>query len=107
MKANGCRREPPSPGGCPPRRMSDRSLTTYLDVVKDYLSNYVENSDQEWQYYATLPSLRDAVEWAALAKATNGKRHSHQCRLRLKTLRLAKQRLRKANFKNCRSFDAV
>ncbi len=64
-----------------------RSVSSLEEIVDCYVSQYRERASQTLQYYAQQPSLSDAVE-----KATD-KRHIHQKRIPIKSLRQANSRL--------------
>ncbi len=50
--------------------------------VRAYMRDVRPRAHREWQHYAQLPTLADAIEQAALALTSKGKRHPHQRRLK-------------------------
>ena len=58
---------------------------TYL--VSDYIARYKLHADKETQFYQRFLTLEDCICHAALARNSNGKRHSHQRRLSESVLR--------------------
>lgn len=51
-----------------------------VGLVKDYRNRF--KSNDQLDFYASLASLETAIDYAALAKRPNGKRHSHQYRIK-------------------------
>lgn len=74
-------------------RTDDRSINTYVQVVRAYRVDHASDSAWVVRYYRTLPSLKVAIEVAARALLPNGKRHPHQYRIRQATLRVVHRRL--------------
>jgi hypothetical protein len=88
-------------------RKDDEPLWTYEDVVMDYRNQYRPNHEHEREYYASRPSLEEAVDNAARAKNSEGKRSSHQRRLKQVVLDRARRRLMACDFRACKSFDEI
>lgn len=58
-------------------------------VVRNYKSRYRQRARDELEFFAQLPTLSDAIEYAAFAKDGRGKRFSHQRRLKVVALQRA------------------
>ena len=84
-------------------------LLKLTSAVRTYARNIRPRAQAELQWFEAQPSLQRAIEHAALATNSRGKRYLHQRRLKRKTLEQAldillahKRQLRKAE-----SFDKV
>ena len=60
---------------------------TLTHLINDYIARYKRHADKEKQYYQRFLTLEDCIKHAALARDSNGKRHSHQRRLSESVLR--------------------
>ncbi len=89
-----------SPRDAPPPR-------TYRTIVARYIRDHRAPAAAEMRYYASQPSLRKAVELAALAVTCHGKRHAHQRRIPRKVLQKAKARLTPMRLDLYHSFHAL
>lgn len=85
-----------------------RVLCTYKDIVAAYIRDKRSIAARELGSYAVLPSLRIAVQFAALSQdPVFRKRHPHQTRIPQKTLVQARDRLLRADMEGCRSFHEL
>ncbi len=77
---------------CPPRKTSP--LKTYAAIVEHYIKNKrpMVNADR---LVFKKRTLKEAINYAALAKLPNGNRHPHQYRLKQDVLDQSEQRLQK------------
>ncbi len=77
--------------------------------IRDYSRHGRVGSEAERTWHADQPSLRQAIEVAALAINHRGKRHSHQRRIRHEAIAASKQALlaAKPRIRAARSFDAL
>ena len=91
----------------PCRRNNAQNAESFERIVHDYRTKYQEGENKVLRFYAGIPSLKRAIETAALAKLPSGKRHPHQYRLRKPTLEEAKDRLLSAEvtLRNSETFD--
>jgi len=62
-------------------------------IAKHYATHYRANAREEMRYYNRQPSLRAAIETAALSCLPNGKRHGHQRRIPGRVLAIAARAL--------------
>lgn len=62
-----------------------------LPLVQHYQAHV--GLDQHLAFYQQLPTIEQSIEYAALAKQHNGKRHPHQRRLARQTLEEVKHQL--------------
>jgi hypothetical protein len=85
---------------------SESSLLDYDAVVADYIRSHRPRAAREVDFFRKLPSLSDAVHFAALARTASGKRHDHQRRISASALSEAEQRLQAAmpTLKKCHDF---
>lgn len=58
-------------------------------IVRTYIREIRPHAQGEIDWFAEQPSLTDAIEKAALAKNSRGKRYSHQCRVKKVALKRA------------------
>src|SRR5690606_29122650 len=79
-------------------------LYTFERVVHDYATRYQPRAEREMRWYAIQPSLEKAEEVAALSKLPDGKKHSHQHRLRQEVLEEARGRLLMADLRSSKTF---
>lgn len=63
------------------RSEKKKTLNTYRDVVKDYISDSRNENRKQFLFYANQPSFKLALKNAAFALTTQNKRHSHQYRI--------------------------
>jgi len=93
----------------PCRRDEAPNAESFERIVHDYRTKYQEGENKVLRFYALLPSLKKAIETAALAKLPSGKRHPHQYRLRKSTLEEAKGRLLSAEaaLRHSKTFDEL
>ena len=56
------------------------ALTTFDDIIKDYIVGFRPNRLAEDRWFAIHRSLDDAIENAAMAVSPSGKRLNHQRR---------------------------
>jgi hypothetical protein len=92
-----CRRRRAVPASPPP--------TTLAEIVSAYRREYQPGARAELVYYASLPSLREAVLRAARAERPNGKRHDHQTRIRRRALQQVQRVLGEATFRSFTNFQ--
>ncbi len=88
-----------SPEESPPR--------TYRAIVARYIRDHRVPARREARHHARQPSLRKAIEVAALAVTRDGKRHSHQRRIPRRVLDKAKRRLLHARLDRHATFHAL
>lgn len=80
--------EPP----CPPRKSGP--LKTYAEIVEHYIANKRPTVNANRLIFKKR-TLKEAINYAALAKLPNGTRHPHQYRLKQNVLDQSEQRLQK------------
>jgi hypothetical protein len=88
----------------PEKRRPGRSLE---QIVDRYICDYRPDAAREIAFYAGQPSLRHAIELAALSITEEGKRHPHQRRIPSAVLSEARDRLLRVRLDGCSSFDAL
>ncbi len=78
-------------------------------LVRSYIRHNRPKLLDQLRYFERLPSLECAVETAAIAKDSRGKRLHHQRRLTRSALTYAKENLLSSlpRIRNCRSFDQL
>lgn len=76
-------------------------------IVRNYTSTVRPNAEAELRWFREQPTLKAAIEKAALATNSEGERYSHQRRLSRDVLEDARSRLLKevASLENATSFD--
>jgi hypothetical protein len=81
----------------------------YSAIVRTYLRKIRPKAQAELSWFRDQPSLRAAVENAALARNSNGKRYNHQRRLPSAVLKRARRMLLNdlAALKKADSFDEL
>ncbi len=86
--------------------MNEQHLAT---LVRQYQTSIHPRLRQELAFYQQLPTIDVSIEYAALAKLPNGKRHPHQRRLKRHVLEDVRQHLlaNKHQFEQSRSFEDV
>jgi hypothetical protein len=89
---------------CPPRGETPR-LETYDEILRHYVSTYQPAAAAEMDFYRSLRSLAEVVDWAGNALAPNGRRHSHQRRIPASVLQGAHATLRRTDFGWCHTFE--
>jgi hypothetical protein len=77
---------------------------TLARIVQAYVANHRPRAQAEADFYAALPSLREAVRRAARAERPDGKRHDHQTRIRRSALRRAERRLERLDLAGVKTF---
>lgn len=79
------------------------------ESVNRYINEYRSAARNELSFFEMQPSLERAVELAALAKTSNGRRHRHQARIPEPSLVEAAKRLLKllAQIQGCENFDEL
>jgi len=100
---SSCRRITKKTCSPPPRR-----LVTLEAMVREFINVYRRGELDELAFFKDL-SLEQALEFAALAKDSRGKRFSHQRRLTRQSLQLGKQAImsKSGDFQKATSFDEV
>lgn len=78
---------------------------TVAQVVDAYIDVHRPRARAEMDYYASLPSTKEAVRRAARAERPDGKRHDHQTRITRRALRECERKLERLNFSRLASFD--
>jgi hypothetical protein len=73
----------------------------YHWIVRNYQSEFRESAKAERKWFANLPTLRDAINWAALARFEGGRKLEHQWRLRNSKLQRARLELLAAEEQKC------
>lgn len=78
-------------------------------LVRQYQISIHPRLSQELAFYQQLPTIDQSIEYAALAKLPNGKRHPHQRRLKRHVLEAVRQHLlaNKQYLEQSRSFEDV
>jgi len=89
--------------GCPEPGLPD-PLQILERIVADYIKRKRPHVARLLRFYARQPSLADAVEKAAYAKAPDGRKHSHQWRLPRRASEKAHAALERADLGRCRPF---
>lgn len=92
------------------RTSAREPLRTYAEVVNTYIKLVRNPFRQELDFYASQPSLQDAVRNASLAipPAGSGRMiHSHQARVAKQSLQEAYQKLRDEEFSECTDFEKL
>src|SRR5689334_14626278 len=91
------------------RKPANANAASLRGTVADYVREERGKWRDEKKFFRRLPSLQAAVEWAALCKRPDGKRYSHQTRIPLAALRMARRRLVGASSEiaRCRTFEAL
>jgi hypothetical protein len=91
-----------------PRNCSTRDRRARFEsleaIIAHYLANYNDNADRELRFCRRQRTLDDAVENAALARLSSGKRAHHQRRLSASTLNAAWKALKQCDFDACGDF---
>lgn len=81
-----------------------RQLHSTTAIVRDYIHRHRPKTIRELRYFRSIRTLEDAITEAGLARRPDGKRWSHQRRIRAPVLERATQRLRQAQLGRARSF---
>ena len=78
-------------------------------AVSDYMAHHRAAAANELAFYRTMPSLRDAIRYAAQARTADGSKHSHQWRVPPDTLQEFADRLllHTTCLSQASSFDAI
>jgi hypothetical protein len=98
---------PCTPTPRPPCRRDDADeLATYADVVAAYIRDHRPGATHLLRFFRDLPTLEQAIEYAARCKLPSGLRHPHQYRIPKKVLAEAERRLLAcaAELRKCRTF---
>ena len=106
----GCRKALEIWKSCRIRRHSSLDAArpvTFAGIVRAYRRDYEQSTQAEFDYYANLPSIKDAVARASRAERPDGKRHDHQTRIRDDALRQVARRLENASWSSFKSFSDV
>lgn len=82
-------------------------LSTLRGIVDAHLQNKRLPESLELGFYADQPTLAAAIDVAALCKMPNGKRHSHQHRIRGEDLAEARRRLLAVDLASAKNFDEL
>lgn len=90
---------------CRPARLGD--LSTLRDIVDDHIRSKRLPESLELRFYADQPTLAAAIDVAALCKMPNGKRHSHQYRIRGEDLAEARRLLLAVALASAKNFDEL
>lgn len=77
---------------------------TLQSVVRAYRQRHRPRARAELDFYASLPSLGEAVLRAARAERPDGKRHDHQTRIRRSAIQEVQRRLARLNLSRARDF---
>ena len=91
---------------CPRRPDSDSPCNTLEQIVKSYLGEPAKGAKECQLYYARLPSLKEAISQAALARI-KGKKISHQWRIPNAVLEQGRDALLKHNYKKIDTFEKL
>ena len=77
------------------------------DIIDNYIREVRGRAHDEMDFFNHRPSLQSAIEYAALSKLPNGKRHSHQRRRSPQTLAEAESKLQAIapKLRHCQSFE--
>jgi hypothetical protein len=86
--------------------MNERHLNI---LVRQYQITVHPHFNQELAFYQQLPTIDESIDYAALAKLHNGKRHPHQRRLKRQVLESVRQHLlaNKHQLEQSRSFEDI
>src|SRR5262245_34348987 len=82
-------------------------LPTLRAIVRAYCERHRPRARAELAFYASLPSLREAVRRASRAERPDGKRHGHQTRIRRPAIREAGRQLLQLNLRTSRDFHEL
>jgi hypothetical protein len=77
------------------------------ELVQSFILVRRDRLGEENQHYRSLGSLPEAISVAALSCLPNGKRHSHQYRIRRRVLEALRDGLGPDEVRACRSFDEL
>lgn len=76
-------------------------------VVRAYYRDHQQGARAELEYYANLPTIKEAVARASRAERPDGKRHDHQRRLRLEALGKAARGVEGTSWKVFKHFSQL
>jgi len=78
-------------------------------IVRTYKINIRPKAESELNWFKEQPTLTSAIEHAAMAENSEGKRYSHQRRLKKSNLEQAKSLLieNQSSIKHCKNFDEL
>lgn len=95
--------------GCRGSRGTGARIRSFSDVVSSYIRDYRDLAARELDFYRNRVSLRDAVDVAASCVGSDGKRQSHQRRLKANVLASAAAALQAAlrEIGQCKDFDQL
>ena len=82
-------------------------LNTYEDIVQNYLQYHKKNTDDEREFYSSLPDVISLIRYAGSAKTYKNKRHSHQYRLKQVVLNSATLKLNTLPICDCKDFQEL
>jgi hypothetical protein len=84
-------------------------LTGFDGIVADYVARFRPERLEEQRRFASQPSLKRAIEAAALSRTADNKRHPHQWRIPEGVLREWAATLlgRKKHLRGCSTFDEL
>ncbi|MEK6285973.1 MAG: hypothetical protein AABO57_09560 [Acidobacteriota bacterium] len=82
-------------------------LGTLEAVVQSYRETCQSRLEAQLRTFGDEPTLQSAVARAALAETPDGKRYSHQRRIKRVVLREMRRRLLEIGFSKLRSFDEI
>ena len=84
-------------------------MSIYRSIVRTYISQMRSRAQAELDWFKEQPTLNSAIEIASLAINSQGKRYSHQRRLKKANLQEAKSILlaNSRNLKKCRDFEEL
>jgi hypothetical protein len=84
-------------------------MNNYKAIVRTYISRTRSRAKAELDWFRQKPTLNSALEFAALAINSDGKRYSHQRRLKKRDLENAKSILidNSSKIELCKNFDEL
>ncbi|MDD2694296.1 MAG: hypothetical protein PHD58_00035 [Anaerolineales bacterium] len=84
-------------------------MSSYKSIVRTYISQIRPRAKAELGWFREQPTLNSAIGLASLAINSQGKRYSHQRRLKKANLQRAKLTLlaNSRNLKECREFEEL
>lgn len=92
---------------CGKRATKPRDLSTLRGIVDDHIRCKRLPESLGLGFYAGQPTLAAAIDVAALCKMPNGKRYSHQYRIRGEALAEARRRLLAVDLASAKNFDEL
>ena len=80
-------------------KSNQQKLNSLPRIVKNYISRFRKNAEEELRHFSSQRTLKDAIKLAALARGPNGEKLSHQWRIPVSVLEESHRRLHAASHK--------